>query len=74
MFGSKSYVISVEGMMCQHCAAHVQKALSEIEGVSGVKVDLEKKSVAVKAKKEIGEDQFQAAIEKAGYQYKGLIA
>lgn len=31
-------------MMCQHCVAHVNKALSGIEGVEAVEVSLENKT------------------------------
>ena len=30
-------VLDIEGMMCQHCVAHVNKALSGIEGVEAWK-------------------------------------
>lgn len=33
--------IKVKGMSCQHCVASVTKALSDIAGISDVKVDLE---------------------------------
>ena len=29
-------VIRVEGMMCEHCVAHVKKALEAVEGVTAV--------------------------------------
>ena len=34
--------ISIEGMMCAHCQAHVEKALKEVAGVTEVTVSLEK--------------------------------
>lgn len=39
--------IHVEGMTCGHCAETVEKAVSGIEGVSQVSVDLEGKEVRV---------------------------
>lgn len=39
----KTITLSIDGMMCQHCVAHVTKALSAIEGVTPV-VNLEKKN------------------------------
>jgi Cu2+-exporting ATPase len=66
------YVVKVEGMMCAHCAAHVEEALSKIPGVKGVKVDLDKKTASVKAKSEISEGAFRAAIEEAGYKFVGV--
>ncbi len=38
--------IKVEGMKCQHCVANTKKALQELEGVSNVRVDLEKGEVS----------------------------
>lgn len=32
----KTITLSIDGMMCQHCVAHVTKALSAIEGVTPV--------------------------------------
>lgn len=73
MFGNKNETILVEGMMCEHCAAHVKTALSALEGVNDVKVDLKAKKVTIKAKRELEDAELQAAIEKAGYRYGGRI-
>ena len=67
MFGSKKQTLIVEGMMCQHCAAHVKEALEKLEGVSDAKIDLKEKTAVVKVKKELGEDIYRKAIEEAGY-------
>ena len=39
----KTITLSIDGMMCQHCVAHVTKALSAIEGVTPV-VNLKRKT------------------------------
>lgn len=39
--------ISIEGMMCAHCQAHVEKALKEVAGVTEVTVSLENKNAVV---------------------------
>ena len=39
--------ISIEGMMCAHCQAHVEKALKEVAGVTEVAVSLENKNAVV---------------------------
>ncbi len=67
MFGSKKQTLVIEGMMCEHCAAHVKEALEKLEGVSGVKVDLKGKCASVKVKEELGEAVYRKAIEDAGY-------
>ena len=74
MFGNKTIVISVEGMMCEHCAAHVKEALEKLEGVSAAKVDLANKKVAIKTKADLTEEALEQAISGAGYKYKGKIA
>jgi Cu2+-exporting ATPase len=65
-------VITVEGMMCQHCVAHVTKALQGIDGVNGVEVNLKKKTATVELSKEIENDAFVAAITDAGYEVKKI--
>ena len=39
--------IKIEGMTCNHCKMRVEKALNEVEGVTGVNVDLEGKKAVV---------------------------
>ena len=43
----KNQVINVNGMSCDHCVQTITKALTEVNGVATVQVDLEKKVVAV---------------------------
>ena len=33
-------IIHIEGMMCPHCSANVQKALEAVSGITAVEVDL----------------------------------
>ena len=74
MFGNKTIEISVEGMMCEHCAAHVKEALEKIEGVNAAKVDLANKKVSIKTKADLTDEVLEQAITNAGYKYKGKIA
>lgn len=55
----------VDGMMCTHCKARVQKALEAIDGVASVEVDLQSKLVTVQG--EASEEVLKAAVVKAGY-------
>lgn len=32
--------IPIQGMTCEHCVAHVTKAIAKVPGVTSVKVDL----------------------------------
>lgn len=58
--------LSIEGMMCEHCAARVRKALENVEGVSSAEVSLEEKKAIVSFE---GSDPsvLSAAVEAAGY-------
>lgn len=58
-------VISVEGMMCTHCKARVEKALKAVPGTEQVDVDLEKKTVTLAGT--AGRDAWVQAIVAAGY-------
>ena len=65
--------LKIEGMMCQHCVAHVKKALETVEGVSDVQVDLKKKTATLVLEKEITNQTFMDVIEQAGYSVKKII-
>ena len=60
--------LNVEGMMCDHCKKHVTNALSKMEGVSEVQVDLEAKTATVTMDREISMEEFSKVIEDAGYE------
>lgn len=60
-------VLKVDGMMCAHCQMHVQKALSEVEGVQEAAVDLEKKQAVVSLSKEVPDQVLMDAVTEAGY-------
>ncbi len=70
----KSMKISVKGMMCGHCEKHVKDALEAIEGITSATASHEKAEVAIETSKEVDESAIKAAVEKAGYEYKGIIA
>ena len=63
--------ISVKGMMCAHCEAHVKKALENIEGVVSAKPDHESGIVSIETSKEVDAKDIKAAIEEAGYEFVG---
>ena len=60
--------LKIEGMMCNHCVMHVQKALAAIPGVAEVTVSLDEKNAKVKLNQAVSDDAFKVAIEEAGYQ------
>ena len=57
--------VVIEGMMCQHCRAHVEKALNAIDGVTAA-VDLDSRTAIVTG--DVSDDAIRAAVEEAGYQ------
>lgn len=57
--------IVIEGMMCMHCKAHVEKALNAIEGVTAT-VDLEKKTATITG--DVADEILTKAITDAGYE------
>jgi copper chaperone CopZ len=68
----KKQVLSVEGMMCEHCALHVEEALKTIDGVTSVKVDLKKKSATITSETGIKDEILSASITEAGYILTGV--
>jgi heavy metal translocating P-type ATPase len=64
--------LKIEGMMCQHCVAHVTKALQGVEGVENVEVNLKKKTALVSSKTEISNELLTNAIVEAGYTVKKI--
>lgn len=63
--------LKIEGMMCEHCKAHVTKALNGLEGAEA-EVNLDAGTAVVRSQQEISDDTFKAAIEDAGYELKGI--
>lgn len=58
-------VLSIEGMSCEHCVAHVKKALEAIQGVENVVVSLEENSATVET--DVDNEILKSAIEEEGY-------
>ncbi len=58
--------ISIEGMMCGHCQARVEKALKEVAGVTDVTVSLEDKNAVVTG--DASADALKQAVVDAGYE------
>lgn len=58
--------ISIEGMMCAHCQAHVEKALKEVAGVTEVTVSLENKNAVVTGDASV--EALKQAVVDAGYE------
>ncbi|MEJ2715716.1 MAG: heavy-metal-associated domain-containing protein [Deltaproteobacteria bacterium] len=59
--------LKIEGMTCMHCVAAVTKALSEVDGVKEVQVDLEKGEATFQEEQPVDRTALLDAVEKAGY-------
>ena len=62
---SMKKTLTIEGMMCAHCAAHVEKALNALPGVTA-QVDLAGKTAVVTGS--AGDEALKQAVADAGYQ------
>lgn len=61
-------IIKIEGMMCGHCQATVEKSIATVNGVSEVKVDLAAKQATVTFDPDIVSlDAIMSAVTDAGY-------
>ena len=55
----------VPGVSCGHCITAISTQLADVEGVEGVDVDLETKTVIVRG--DVSREAVVAAIDEAGY-------
>jgi len=62
-------VYVVEGMKCSHCEAAVLRALDAVPGVESAQASAARKTLTVKGS--AAEDAIRAAVEGAGYTFKG---
>lgn len=59
--------ILIEGMSCGHCVNHVKEALSELNGVTSVDVNLDGKYAVLEANTDVKDEEIKFAIDDAGY-------
>lgn len=57
--------IQIEGMMCAHCRARVEKAIKAVAGVEAVDVSLEQHSATVQGTASV--EAVKKAVTDAGY-------
>ncbi len=69
----KEMKITVNGMMCGHCEAHVKKTLEAIDGIETAEASHEENLVTIKKTKDVEESLIKAAVEDAGYEYAGIL-
>lgn len=59
--------MKIEGMMCPHCEATVNKTLEAIDGVELAEVSHEKGSAVLTMSKNVEDSVLKRAVEDAGY-------
>jgi Cu2+-exporting ATPase len=64
---NETYELSVTGMMCQHCVAHVKEALESVKGVVSVEISLENGTATVTAKDTVKREKLVEAVIAKGY-------
>lgn len=65
----KKIKLNITGMTCNHCVSRVETALSELEGVERVKINLKKESAKINYDEKLKKiDDLKKAVEEAGYQ------
>ena len=67
--GDKSMqkTLNITGMMCNHCVAHVKKALESVDGVSSVNVSLENNNATVTLAHPVDDATLAKAVTDEGY-------
>jgi Cu2+-exporting ATPase len=62
-------VYHISGMSCNGCKTHVEQALSKVEGVNNVTVNLQKEEAVVEMPSHIPLEKFQEALKNSGDSY-----
>ncbi len=65
--------MKIEGMMCPHCEATVQTALTEIPGVADAKVSHESGEAIVILGDDVGDDALREAVEAKNYKVLEIL-
>jgi len=63
------HIYHVQGMTCNGCRSHVEKALSKVDGVIKASVDLEKAEATIEMQSHIPIETFQKVFQKEGVTY-----
>ncbi len=75
MFGQRKIkkTIKIEGMHCEHCAKKVETALSNLDNVKKVKVNLAKKQADMTLEKEIDDKLIKDAISELDFKVTDIL-
>ncbi len=64
--------LNITGMMCNHCVAHVKKALESVNGVSSVTVSLENNNATVTLAHPVDDATLAKAVTDEGYEVTSI--
>jgi len=64
--------ILVEGMKCENCAKHVKEALTNVEGVTDVDINLSDKYVLLDTAADVSDEAIKNAINTEKYNVIGI--
>ncbi len=59
--------VKIKGMTCQHCVMAVTRALSAIDGIKNIQIDLKTGTATYEETKPVAASVVADAIKKAGY-------
>ena len=60
--------VKIKGMSCQHCVMAVTKALSAVDGITNVEVDLKTGVAKYEEEKPVDAAAVSTAVKKAGFE------
>lgn len=73
MFNKKiKKVITIEGMMCEHCKEKVEKSLLKLDGITKVKVSLKDKTATIYSSVSIPDKDIIDTINKLDYKVTSI--
>lgn len=61
------WTLSIAGMTCEGCAAHIEAELAKVPGVLSVSVSYKSGRAVVEADPSVTEEVLRKAVEEAGY-------
>jgi copper chaperone len=62
-----AHAYSVQGMTCEHCATSVTEEVEQVQGVTGVDVDLQTGRLSVRGDG-FSDEAIRVAVDEAGYE------
>ncbi len=69
-----NYSIRVDGLACPFCAYGIEKKFKKMDGISNIKIDLDKGLVSVDAKEsvELKDDQMKKLFNDSGFTFRSM--